>query len=96
MRQIISRSSEALEAAASQPGMPERSAYPTHEAWLRAMLTASLQQSEEVQDIFGHYSTTGGSSGQDTQPQQPSSSPDGQEDEAHEDQNPSEPGESQQ
>lgn len=54
LRHIITRGSQALEAVATQPGMPERSAYPTHEAWLRAMLTASLQQSEQVQDIFGH------------------------------------------
>ena len=54
LRHILTRGSEALESAAAQPGMPERSDYPSHEAWLRALLTASLQQSDEARDVFGH------------------------------------------
>jgi hypothetical protein len=34
--------------------MPVRSDYPSHDTWLRAVLTASLQQSDSVRDMFGH------------------------------------------
>lgn len=44
----------ALESVSRLSGMPERSDYPSHEAWLRALLTASLRQSEEAQQYFGH------------------------------------------
>ena len=60
--------------------MPERSAYPSHEAWLRALLTASLQQSEEVQDVFGHGGGEEEQGGSSSQPPQPPR-PDGEDDE---------------
>jgi hypothetical protein len=34
--------------------MPVRSDYPSHDTWMRAVLTASLQQSDSVRDMFGH------------------------------------------
>uniref|UniRef100_A0A7S3PAB3 Uncharacterized protein n=1 Tax=Amphora coffeiformis TaxID=265554 RepID=A0A7S3PAB3_9STRA len=54
LRHILTRGGNALEAAALQPGMPERSQFPSQEAWLRALLTASLRQTNEAQDVFGH------------------------------------------
>ena len=65
LRHILSRGSDALESAASQPGMPERSQYPSHEAWLRALLTASLQQSDSAQDVFAEQE--GGDNNQQNQ-----------------------------
>lgn len=67
LRHILSRGGEALESAAALPGMPERSQYPTHEAWLRALLTASLQQSDSAQDVF-EQGDEGGDDNQQTEP----------------------------
>lgn len=44
----------ALEAVARQPGMPERADYESQEDWLRALLTASLQVSDEAHVVLGH------------------------------------------
>ena len=51
---VALQNSPALDAVARQPGMPERSDYPSQEAWLRALLTASLQQTAETREYFGH------------------------------------------
>lgn len=48
------RNSPSLEAVARQPGMPDRTEYPSHEAWLRALFAAALRQSDETQEYFGH------------------------------------------
>lgn len=59
LRQILTQQgSNSLESVATQPGMPERSAYPSHEAWLQAVLTASLRQSNDIHQLFGHSETT--------------------------------------
>ena len=54
LRHILARGEQALANVTAQPGMPERSDYETHDAWLRALLTSSLQQSAEIQRVFGH------------------------------------------
>lgn len=51
---VALQNSPALDAVARQPGMPERSDYPSQEAWLRALLTASLQQTDATREYFGH------------------------------------------
>lgn len=53
LRHILTRGGGALEEAARQPGMPDRSQFPSQEAWLRAILKASLRPSDEAQDVFG-------------------------------------------
>jgi hypothetical protein len=51
---LSSQGNESLERVSHQAGMPVRSDYPSHDTWLRAVLTASLQQSDSVRDMFGH------------------------------------------
>ena len=46
--------SQAFEEVSRLPNMPQRSEYPAHEAWMRAMLTSSLRQSDELSELFGH------------------------------------------
>ena len=54
IRNMMQRAGQALDQVSRQPGMPERAVYPSQDAWLRALLTSSLQQSAEVTDYFGH------------------------------------------
>lgn len=63
LRDIMSRRGErSLEQVAGQPGMPERADYPSHEAWLRALLAASLRQSDTAHDYFHREGGSGGDS----------------------------------
>lgn len=59
IRNMLQRAGNALDQVSHQPGMPERHRYPSHEAWLRALLTTSLQQSTDVTDFFGHGNNAG-------------------------------------
>ena len=52
IRSVMQQASASLDAVAAQPGMPQRADYPSHEAWLRALLTSSLQQSEDISRFF--------------------------------------------
>ena len=54
IRNMMQRAGQALDQVSRQPGMPERADYPSQDAWLRALLTSSLQQSADVTDYFGH------------------------------------------
>eukprot|EP00977_Amphora_coffeiformis_P026252 scaffold25177_cov169-Amphora_coffeaeformis.AAC.3 len=54
VRNMMQRAGQALDQVSRQPGMPERADYLSQDAWLRALLTSSLQQSADVTDYFGH------------------------------------------
>ena len=55
IRYLLQRQNEqSLELIAYQPGLPQRSAFPSHEEWLQALITAALRQSDRTQRQFGH------------------------------------------
>ena len=52
LRNMMQRASESLDLVSNQPGMPQRADYDSHDAWLRALLTSSLQPPPP--EIFDH------------------------------------------
>ena len=61
----MQQSSELLDQVCYDPDMPDRSNYVSHDDWVRALLTASLEQAPDMSDVFGQSDEV------DVQPTQP-------------------------
>lgn len=57
-RSVIQESSQLLDQLCHDPTMPERANYASHDEWLHAMLTSSLDQAPDMSDLFGPNSSS--------------------------------------